>query len=118
VVNGTKTGEGIPKHIITDGPVVTKDNAPGMACCCDKRFTSAVRRATVAVNSRFETVSLGRREKASRAQPTRAMTTVGNRSSSRVRASLPDNGSCLVPGLFSRAAGRNYTPPIAGFKIG
>jgi ribose transport system substrate-binding protein len=31
VVHGTKTGEGIPKHIITDGPVVTKDNAPGMA---------------------------------------------------------------------------------------
>src|SRR5260370_12453472 len=31
VVNGTKTGEGIPKHIITDGPVRTKDNAAGMA---------------------------------------------------------------------------------------
>jgi ribose transport system substrate-binding protein len=31
VVHGTKTGEGIPKHIITDGPVVTKANAPGMA---------------------------------------------------------------------------------------
>jgi ribose transport system substrate-binding protein len=31
VVHGTKTGEGIPKHIITDGPVVTKDNAAGMA---------------------------------------------------------------------------------------
>ena len=31
VVHGTKTGEGIPKHIITDGPVVTKENAPGMA---------------------------------------------------------------------------------------
>jgi len=31
VVNGTKTGEGIPKHIITDGPVVTKENAAGMA---------------------------------------------------------------------------------------
>jgi ribose transport system substrate-binding protein len=32
VVNGEKTGEGgIPKHIITDGPVVTKANAPGMA---------------------------------------------------------------------------------------
>ena len=31
VVNGEKTGEGgIPKHVITDGPVVTKDNAPGM----------------------------------------------------------------------------------------
>jgi ribose transport system substrate-binding protein len=31
VVHGAKTGEGIPKHIITDGPVVTKANAPGMA---------------------------------------------------------------------------------------
>ncbi|MGE0008601.1 MAG: sugar ABC transporter substrate-binding protein [Parvibaculaceae bacterium] len=31
VVHGTKTGEGIPKHVITDGPVVTKANAPGMA---------------------------------------------------------------------------------------
>lgn len=31
VVHGTKTGEGIPKHIITDGPVVTKENAAGMA---------------------------------------------------------------------------------------
>lgn len=31
VVHGTKTGEGIPKHIITDGPVVTKENAPGLA---------------------------------------------------------------------------------------
>jgi ribose transport system substrate-binding protein len=32
VVAGEKTGEGgIPKHVITDGPVVTKDNAPGMA---------------------------------------------------------------------------------------
>jgi ribose transport system substrate-binding protein len=31
VVGGQKTGEGgIPKHIITDGPVVTKANAPGM----------------------------------------------------------------------------------------
>ena len=31
VVNGEKTGDGgIPKHVITDGPVVTKDNAPGM----------------------------------------------------------------------------------------
>lgn len=30
VVNGEKTGEGIPKHVITDGPVVTKANAPGM----------------------------------------------------------------------------------------
>jgi ribose transport system substrate-binding protein len=29
-VNGEKTGEGIPKHVITDGPVVTKANAPGM----------------------------------------------------------------------------------------
>jgi ribose transport system substrate-binding protein len=32
VMNGQKTGPGgIPKHIITDGPVVTKANAPGMA---------------------------------------------------------------------------------------
>jgi ribose transport system substrate-binding protein len=32
VVGGQKTGPGgIPKHIITDGPVVTKANAPGMA---------------------------------------------------------------------------------------
>ena len=31
VVGGEKTGTGIPKHIITDGPVVTKANAPGMA---------------------------------------------------------------------------------------
>jgi ribose transport system substrate-binding protein len=32
VVAGEKTGpEGIPKHVITDGPVVTKDNAAGMA---------------------------------------------------------------------------------------
>jgi ribose transport system substrate-binding protein len=30
VVSGEKTGEGIPKHIVTDGPVVTKANAPGM----------------------------------------------------------------------------------------
>ncbi len=31
VVNGEKTGEGgIPKHVIMDGPVVTKANAPGM----------------------------------------------------------------------------------------
>jgi ribose transport system substrate-binding protein len=30
VVAGEKTGEGIPKHVITDGPVVTKDNAAGM----------------------------------------------------------------------------------------
>jgi ribose transport system substrate-binding protein len=31
VVTGEKTGPGgIPKHIITDGPVVTKANAPGM----------------------------------------------------------------------------------------
>jgi ribose transport system substrate-binding protein len=30
VVNGEKTGAGIPKHVITDGPVVTKANAPGM----------------------------------------------------------------------------------------
>jgi len=31
VVNGEKTGPGgIPKHVVTDGPVVTKANAPGM----------------------------------------------------------------------------------------
>jgi ribose transport system substrate-binding protein len=33
-VAGQKTGNGagmIPKHVITDGPVVTKANAPGMA---------------------------------------------------------------------------------------
>lgn len=30
VLTGEKTGEGIPKHIVTDGPVVTKANAPGM----------------------------------------------------------------------------------------
>ena len=33
VVGGEKTGnaiEGVPKHIVTDGPVVTKANAPGM----------------------------------------------------------------------------------------
>jgi ribose transport system substrate-binding protein len=31
VVNGEKTGEGgIPKSIVADGPVVTKDNADGM----------------------------------------------------------------------------------------
>jgi ribose transport system substrate-binding protein len=29
-VNGEKTGQGIPKHIVTDGPVVTKANAAGM----------------------------------------------------------------------------------------
>ncbi|MCB2054511.1 MAG: sugar ABC transporter substrate-binding protein [Geminicoccaceae bacterium] len=29
-VMGEKTSEGIPKHVITDGPVVTKANAPGM----------------------------------------------------------------------------------------
>ena len=29
VVRGEKTGKGIPKNIVTDGPVVTKDNAPG-----------------------------------------------------------------------------------------
>jgi ribose transport system substrate-binding protein len=31
VTAGEKTGEGgIPKHVVTDGPVVTKQNAPGM----------------------------------------------------------------------------------------
>ena len=31
VVGGEKTGGGIPKNIVTDGPVVTKTNAAGMA---------------------------------------------------------------------------------------
>jgi ribose transport system substrate-binding protein len=31
VVGGEQTGpDGIPKHVITDGPVVTKPNAEGM----------------------------------------------------------------------------------------
>ena len=30
VVGGAKTGAGIPKNIVTDGPVVTKANADGM----------------------------------------------------------------------------------------
>ena len=30
VLTGEKTDAGIPKHVITDGPVVTKANAPGM----------------------------------------------------------------------------------------
>lgn len=30
VVGGEKTGSGIPKNIVADGPVVTKANAPGM----------------------------------------------------------------------------------------
>ena len=30
VNGGEKTGEGIPKHIITDGPVVSKANGEGM----------------------------------------------------------------------------------------
>ncbi|TWT05956.1 sugar ABC transporter substrate-binding protein [Reyranella sp. CPCC 100927] len=30
VTGGEKTGKGIPKHVITDGPVVTKANAAGM----------------------------------------------------------------------------------------
>jgi len=29
-LTGETTGEGIPKHVVTDGPVVTKANAPGM----------------------------------------------------------------------------------------
>src|ERR1700726_3701859 len=29
-LGGEKTDQGIPKNIVTDGPVVTKDNAPGM----------------------------------------------------------------------------------------
>ena len=31
VINGAKTGKDIPKNIVADGPVVTKDNAEGMA---------------------------------------------------------------------------------------
>jgi ribose transport system substrate-binding protein len=31
VLNGAKTGKDIPKHIVADGPVVTKANADGMA---------------------------------------------------------------------------------------
>ncbi len=31
VMNGEKTGSGIPKNIVTDGPVVTKANAAGMS---------------------------------------------------------------------------------------
>ena len=30
VTGGEKTGEGIPKNVVTDGPVVTKENAAGM----------------------------------------------------------------------------------------
>jgi len=30
VVSGEKTGTGIPKHVVMDGPVVTKANAPGL----------------------------------------------------------------------------------------
>jgi ribose transport system substrate-binding protein len=30
VINGAKTGTDIPKNIVTDGPVVTRDNAEGM----------------------------------------------------------------------------------------
>jgi ribose transport system substrate-binding protein len=30
VVGGEKSGQGIPKNVVTDGPVVTKANAPGM----------------------------------------------------------------------------------------
>ncbi|MGH6991497.1 MAG: hypothetical protein ACREE3_16480, partial [Stellaceae bacterium] len=30
VVSGEKTGSGIPKNIVVDGPVVTDANAPGM----------------------------------------------------------------------------------------
>ena len=30
ILTGEKTGAGIPAHIVTDGPVVTKANAPGM----------------------------------------------------------------------------------------
>jgi ribose transport system substrate-binding protein len=31
VVGGEKTGKGIPKNIVTDGPVITKETAPGIA---------------------------------------------------------------------------------------
>jgi ribose transport system substrate-binding protein len=32
VINGEKTGKGgIPKNVVTDGPVVTKTNADGIA---------------------------------------------------------------------------------------
>jgi ribose transport system substrate-binding protein len=31
VASGEKTGKGIPKNIVTDGPVITKDTAPGIA---------------------------------------------------------------------------------------
>jgi ribose transport system substrate-binding protein len=31
VIGGAKTGTDIPKNIVTDGPVVTSNNAPGMA---------------------------------------------------------------------------------------
>jgi len=30
VVNGEKTGAGIPKNIVTDGPVITKETAAGI----------------------------------------------------------------------------------------
>jgi ribose transport system substrate-binding protein len=30
VAGGEKAGEGIPKSVVTDGPVVTKTNAAGM----------------------------------------------------------------------------------------
>ena len=31
LVTGEKTGKGIPKNIVTDGPVITKETAPGIA---------------------------------------------------------------------------------------
>jgi ribose transport system substrate-binding protein len=31
VLNGSKTGVDIPKHIVADGPLVTKDNAQGLS---------------------------------------------------------------------------------------
>ena len=31
IVSGEKTGTGIPKNIVTDGPVITKETAPGIA---------------------------------------------------------------------------------------
>jgi len=30
VTGGEKSGQGIPKSVVTDGPVVTKSNAAGM----------------------------------------------------------------------------------------
>jgi len=35
VAGGEKSGQGIPKNVVTDGPVVTKANAAGMQCMQD-----------------------------------------------------------------------------------